>query len=220
MNRTQVLERIKQEKIVAILRGVPANRIAKTAHALSEGGIRCMEIAINQTNAQAVHETMDCIRLLKDTFGDSLLLGAGTVLTKEQVDEASRAGAEYMISPNFSPEVVNRTKEIGSVSIPGAFTPSEAAAAYAQGADIVKMFPADLLGAGYIKALRGPLGFIPLMAVGGIDNRNVQDFLKAGACAVGVGGNLVSSDAILADDFESITRAAREYAQSISAYRA
>lgn len=215
MNGTEILEQIKKEKIVAILRGVSKDRIAKTAQALLNGGIRCMEIAINQTDAETVRETMDSIRLLKETFGDKILLGAGTVLTEKQVDQAVDAGAMYMISPSFNEAVVRHVKEIGSISIPGAFTPSEAVNAYQAGADIVKMFPAGLLGSGYIKAVRGPLSFIPLMAVGGVNVQNVPDFLKAGACAVGVGGNLVSLEAIRAGDFEKITRAAQEYISNL-----
>lgn len=220
MDRTTILEQIKKERIVAILRGVSIDRIAKTARALAEGGIRCMEIAINQTDGNTIRETMNSIRLLKETFGETILLGAGTVLTADQVDEATRAGAGYIISPNFSEAVVRRTKEIGSVSIPGAFTPSEAEEAYRAGADIVKMFPAGLLGPEYIKAVRGPLSYIPLMAVGGVNTQNIPQFLKAGACSVGVGGSLVPSDAVNSGNFEKLTKTAEEYVNSIAECRA
>lgn len=216
MNGTTILEQIKKEKIVAILRGVSIDRIAKTAGALADGGIRCMEIAIDQADAGTIRETMDSIRLLQETFGERILLGAGTVLTAEQAEEAVRAGAGYIISPNFREEVVRRTKEIGGVSIPGAFTPSEAVDAYRAGADIVKMFPAGLLGPEYIRAVRGPLGYIPMMAVGGVNDRNIPQFLKAGVCSIGVGGSLVSLEAVNSGDFEKLTKTAEEYVGSIA----
>ncbi len=219
MNRTAILEQIKKGKIVAILRGVAADKIVKTAEALADGGIRCMEIAISQTNADTVRGTMDSIRILKETFGEKVLLGAGTVLTSGQVEEATRAGATYIISPNFRKAVVRRTKEIGSVSIPGAFTASEAVEAYETGADIVKIFPAGLLGPAYIKALRGPLGHIPMMAVGGVNAQNIPQFLKAGVCSVGVGGNLVPLDAVNSGDFEQLRQTAADYVKCVRSSR-
>lgn len=213
------MEQIKREKIVAIFRGVPTDRIAKTARALAEGGIRCMEIALDQTDADAVRKVIDSIRLLKETFGEKILLGAGTVLTDGQVEEAARAGASFILSPNFNEKVVRRTREVGCISVPGALTPSEAVDAYRTGADIIKIFPAGVLGSGYIKAVRGPLGHIPMMAVGGVNLQNVREFLQAGAGSVGVGGSLVSLDAVRSGNFKELTKTAKEYADRVAEYR-
>lgn len=215
MDAVRILQEIKKRKIVAIVRGVSLQQILKTAEALEAGGIKCLEIAINQASGETIQETFDSIKILKETLGSRIFLGAGTVLTVKQVDMAAEAGAEYIISPNVDEQVIRHTKAIGKGSIPGAFTPSEAIAAYNSGADIVKLFPAGLLGPDYIKAVRGPLGYIPFMAVGGVDTENAAQFLKVGACGVGVGGNLVSLNAIAAGDFAQLTKTAKAYLKSL-----
>ena len=121
-----------------------------------------------------------------------------------------------MISPDTNPQVVRRTKELGKVSIPGAFTPTEAVEAHRCGADIVKLFPAALLGVNYLKALRGPLGHIRFSAVGGIDAQNAAAFLQAGACCLGVGGTLVSLPAIRSGQYRLLTDAARGLCRAVS----
>ena len=215
MDTAQILQEIKKRKLIAIVRGVKSGQIVETAGALGAGGIPCLEIAIDQTSGETVQETFRSIKLVKETFGDRIFLGAGTVLTEEQVNAAAEAGAEYMISPNTDEKVIRRTKAIGKISIPGAFTPSEAVAAYRAGADIVKLFPAGLLGPDYIKAIRGPLGHIPFTAVGGVDLTNAALFLRAGACGVSVGGNLVSLKHIAAGDFAYLTKTAQDFVKAI-----
>ena len=207
----QTLEAIKNEKIIAIIRGIPTSLILKTAQSLLDGGIRLMEITFNQESAETLQETVDSIRLVHEQLGDQVLLGAGTVTTPEQVDMAKECGALYIISPNVEKDVIHRTREQELLSIPGAFTPSEIAEAYQAGAHIVKLFPAGLLGTAYLKAVRGPLSHIPMSAVGGIDAANIADFLKAGACCVGIGGSLVSRSRVLAGKFDEIT----EYAKTL-----
>ena len=185
-----VLERIYEEKIIAIVRGIPSGKIAALAQALAEGGVSCIEVTFDQTNPE---ETLTSLRTIKSELGDRICLGAGTVMTVEQVEQAAQAGAEYMISPNVDEAVIRATKALGKVSIPGAMTPTETAFAYQCGADIVKLFPAGLLGPAYIKAVKTPLKHIPVSAVGNITIENCADFIQAGAVGVGVGGNLVSA---------------------------
>lgn len=211
MKVAQVLQEILDGKIVAIIRGVKPHYIIETARALKAGGIRCLEVTFDQSSEATINETLESLRLIRDTFGVEVLLGAGTVVSKEQVRMAVEAGAEYIISPNTDVEVIRYTKELGKVSIPGAFTPTEAVTAYEAGADIVKLFPAGLLGTSYIKALNGPLGHIPYTAVGGVNEENAADFIAAGASGVGVGGNLVSVKAIEAGEFHKITETAQKY---------
>ena len=166
-----------------------------------------------QNESQTV--TLDAIANIKKEMGDQVCVGAGTVMTVEQVRLAAEAGAEYMISPNTEPEVIYATKQLGKVSIPGAMTPTEVAYAYQCGADIVKMFPAGILGPGYIKAVKAPLKHVPVTAVGGVNAKNCVEFFKAGASGVGVGGNLVSPELVNAGRFDEITALALEYTNAL-----
>lgn len=207
-----VLERIYEEKIIAIVRGIPSGKIAALAQALAEGGVSCIEVTFDQTNPE---ETLTSLRTIKSELGDRICLGAGTVMTVEQVEQAAQAGAEYMISPNVDEAVIRATKALGKVSIPGAMTPTETAFAYQCGADIVKLFPAGLLGPAYIKAVKAPLKHIPVSAVGNITIENCADFIQAGAVGVGVGGNLVSALLVKEDCFSQITATARAYREKL-----
>lgn len=207
-----VLERIYEEKIIAIVRGIPSGKIAALAQALAEGGVSCIEVTFDQTNPE---ETLTSLRTIKSELGDRICLGAGTVMTVEQVEQAAQAGAEYMISPNVDEAVIRATKALGKVSIPGAMTPTETAFAYQCGADIVKLFPAGLLGPTYIKAVKAPLKHIPVSAVGNITIENCADFIQAGAVGVGVGGNLVSALLVNEGCFSQITATARAYREKL-----
>lgn len=210
-----ILNRIFEGKIVAIVRGIGPDRIIDTVAALMDGGIKLLEVTFNQENESTVLETVKCLELIKKEYGDRVCLGAGTVVTPEQVDKAAAAGVEYIISPNTDVEVIKRTKESGKISIPGALTPTEIMAAYNSGADIVKIFPAGVLGLDYIKALLAPLSHIPVVAVGGVNVDNIDQFIKAGAKGVGVGGNLVDKKAIYAGEYNKITAVAKAYVEKL-----
>lgn len=211
--REQVLQAVKENKIVAILRGVDAKDIVAAVDAMYEGGIRLAEITFDQSSAAGIENTRACIRLVAENC--RVIPGAGTVMTPEQVEIAAAAGAKYIISPNADEAVIRRTRELGLVSMPGAFTPTEIASAYAWGADVVKVFPAGQLGPAYIKAVRAPLKHIPLMAVGGVSDANARAFLEAGCAGVGVGGKLVDVKAIAAGDFASVTASARSLCEAV-----
>lgn len=212
----ETLQRIMDGKIVAIVRGIDSSKIAQLAQALEAGGITCIEVTFDQSAPEKVKNTLDGIANIKAALGDRVCVGAGTVMTVEQVNQAAQAGAEYMISPNTDPEVIAETKRLNKISIPGAMTPSEVADAYKCGADIVKMFPAGILGSAYIKAVKAPLKHIPVTAVGGVNPQNCAEFIRAGACGVGVGGNLVSSELVNAGRFDEITALAKEYTQALA----
>ena len=212
MNNT--LERIKKEKIIAIVRGVASDKIVDLANALSDGGIKCIEVTFDQSSQKGIEETFRSIKLLAEMDAD-ICVGAGTVMTAEQVNMAYEAGAKYIISPNTDEKVIKETKKLDMVSIPGAFTPSEVVDAYNYGADIVKIFPGGLLGVDYVKALKGPLSHIPLTAVGNINQKNCADYIKAGCVGVGVGGSLVSKVLVNEGRFDEITAIAAEYVKAI-----
>lgn len=209
-----VLERILEGKIIAILRGLDLENTIKTAEAIKNGGIRLIEIPFDQT--KPLSYTMEKIRGICDRFsGEGVLAGAGTVLTVEQVHSAREAGADYIITPTCSPEVIKETKALGMVAMPGAMTPTEIEQCYRAGADIVKVFPSDNLGISYLKAVRGPLSYIPLSAVGGVSLDNMKDFFAAGVCCVGIGGNIADKRLIEAGDFEGIRSLAAAYAAKV-----
>lgn len=210
-----MLEDLKKHKIVAICRGVSTENILQTAEALYKGGIRFMEVTFNQKADDPIAETAASIALLNEKMGDKMYFGAGTVLTAEQVDAAIDAGAKYIISPNFSPDVIKRTVERGAISMPGCLTPSEVVSAYEAGAHIVKLFPAGNLGTGYIKAVMAPISHIPLMAVGGVNASNMREFLDLGVMGLGIGGNLVDTKLIAAGKFDEITNIALTYTSQI-----
>jgi 2-dehydro-3-deoxyphosphogluconate aldolase/(4S)-4-hydroxy-2-oxoglutarate aldolase len=204
-----IFEKIKKERVIAIIRGVSNDTLPSLTKALYDGGIRLIEITINQ--AGDIKDTLDAISFISEEYDGKMAVGAGTVLTAAQVESVVSAGAKYVLSPNASQPVIERTKELGLVSIPGAFTPTEIEAAYEWGADIVKVFPASNLGPAYIKAIRAPLNHIPLIAVGGINADNSDDFMKAGVIGLGVGGALTSPK----ESLESITALAQKIIANI-----
>lgn len=199
--------------IITIIRGLSPDCAEKTVEAIHAGGLHLAEITFDQTAPPKI--TADIIRTLSRQFEGKVLIGAGTVMTLEQLHAAYNAGAAYIISPNADSSVIRETKRLGLLSMPGAYTATEVARCYAEGADIVKVFPSDSAGPGYIKALRGPLHHIPLAAVGGVNLDNIRDFFDAGACCVGIGSNIVSKQAVQAGDFDRIRLLAAAYAAKL-----
>ena len=146
---------------------------------------------------------------------DRLLVGAGTVIRPEQVAMTYQAGGHYLVTPTTQPEIIRMGKALGMGLFPGAFSPSEILAAWEAGADAVKVFPASSVGPGYIKAIRGPLSQIPLMAVGGVNEKNAADFMKAGCVGLGIGGNLVNKEWIKNGEWDRITALAKEFVNAV-----
>ena len=215
--KQQIIQRVLDKKIVVIVRGVYGEDCLKLAEALCEGGIELMEVTFDQSSVENQQKTVDTIRLINEKLAGKMVMGAGTVTTLEMLDAAYKAGAKFIVSPDMNPEIIAKTAELGLVSMPGAMTPTEILAAYRAGADFVKIFPVSNLGASYVKAVRGPLNQIRLLAVGGVNEKNVADFMKAGAVGAGVGGNLVNKDWIAAGEFDKITALAKEFIQNANA---
>ena len=210
------LEYVKERKIVAIVRGLSPEYLIRLGHAFEESGIGLMEVTYNQSAPETWKDTANGIEAVEKEFGDRLLVGAGTVITLEQVSMTYNAGGHYLVTPTTQPEIIRAGKALGLGLYPGAFTPSEILAAYEAGADAVKVFPASCLGPGYIKAIRAPLSHIPLMAVGGVNEKNAADFLKAGCVGLGVGGNLVNKEWIRNGEWEKITALAKEFKKAVA----
>ena len=210
------LEYVKKRKIVAIVRGLSPEYLIRLGHAFEEGGIGLMEVTYNQSAPETWKDTAKGIEAVEKEFGDRLLVGAGTVITLEQVSMTYNAGGHYLVTPTTQPEIIRAGKALGLGLYPGAFTPSEILAAYDAGADAVKVFPASCLGPGYIKAIRAPLSHIPLMAVGGVNEKNAADFMKAGCVGLGVGGNLVNKEWIRNGEWEKITALAKEFKKAVA----
>lgn len=209
------LEWVKTSKIIAIVRGLKTEYMIPLSEALLRGGIDLMEVTFNQKEPSSFTDTAEAIRAVSRHMEGKMLVGAGTVLTFEQLDLAVNAGAKYIITPNVNPELIRRAKSMGVNVFPGAMTPSEAVTAMDAGADIVKIFPAGELGPGYIKAIRAPLGHIPMMAVGGVNEKNAADFILAGCCGIGVGGNLVNKNWIEEGSWDKIESLASEYRKAV-----
>lgn len=178
---------LDEAPIVAILRGVTPDDAAEVCLALVRGGIRLIEITLNSP------QPLESIRRVAPVLQEhGALLGAGTVLAAEEVEQVATAGGRYVVSPNFAPPVVQRTRELGLVSCPGVFTPSECFAAVAAGADYLKLFPARNLGLDYFRDLRAVLS-APLLAVGGVNHENIAAYLRV-AAGVGIGSGLYARD--------------------------
>lgn len=210
-NKAELIETIRLEKIIAIIRGVARQDLPQLLDALAAGGIRMAEITFDQTGRTTDAETAASIADMKAHMRGRMHIGAGTVMTVGQAERAMKAGAEFLISPNVDPEVIRYTVANGCVSIPGAMTPTEAATAYDSGADLVKIFPADTLGLPYLKALMAPLAHIPFLAVGGVNEENIGDFLAAGLVGVGIGSSLTPKRLIAEGRFDEIAELAGQY---------
>src|SRR5216684_1098319 len=199
------LRRVLESGIVAVVRAPDSDHMVEVARALADGGVTVVEFTMSVPNA------LDVVRQVRQALGDRLLLGAGTVLDVETARAALLAGAEYLVAPTLNLDVIRLCQRYGKLVMPGAFTPTEILTAWEAGADVVKVFPADVLGPAFFKALRGPLPQIRLMPTGGVDLTTAAAFLRAGACCLGVGGQLVEPKAVAERNFDRIRDLARQY---------
>ena len=205
-----VLSQILTCKIVAIIRGAAPQNVVEIAEALHEGGVQCLEITLNSPNALQVIES------IATKMEGRILVGAGTVLNATEAANAITAGAKFIISPITNIETIGKTKQLGAVSIPGAFTPTEIFTAYSGGGDIIKVFPGSS-GPGFIKEVLAPLPHIPLMPTGGINLGNIHEFKNAGAVAFGVGKSLVDTNQKVTDAYlDEIIKNAQRFIQAIN----
>jgi 2-dehydro-3-deoxyphosphogluconate aldolase/(4S)-4-hydroxy-2-oxoglutarate aldolase len=209
MSREQSLERVIACGIVAVVRFSDPGPLVEVVKALADGGVTVAEVTLTVPNA------LEVIRQAKQHLGDRVLLGAGTVLDPETARAALLAGAEFIVAPSLNLDVIKLCRRYDKIVMPGAFTPTEIVAAWEAGADVVKVFPAEIVGPAFFKAMRGPLPQIKLMPTGGVDLTTAPEFLKAGAVCLGVGSQMVDPRAVAAGDFAKITQLAKQYVEIV-----
>ena len=211
--RKAVLTKIERERVIAIVRDAEQESFVKSIQALYEGGIRLVEVTFDRLGNRSTQETSDMIKMLVETFGDDMCIGAGTVTCAEEVFAAFEAGASYIISPNCDPDIISLARKLGLVSIPAAYTATEIAAALKYGADYIKLFPADQVSEEYVKAIRAPLSDAKLLAVGGVNADNAGKFFEMGFCGIGVGSNLYEKKLIKEKNFDALCALASQYSR-------
>lgn len=205
MSRESDLQRVLDTGIVSIIRAKSGEQLVNVAKALYEGGIDVIEVTFT------VPGVLDIIAAVKKELGNKILLGAGTVLDTETARAAILAGAEFIVTPTVNPEVIKLCNRYSKVIMPGGFTPTEVLTAWDAGADIVKVFPAEIGGPALLKAIAGPLPQVRLLPTGGVTLETLPSFIKAGACAVGLGSALVEAKAVESGDMARIRSLAEQY---------
>lgn len=214
--KENIQKALAETRVVAIIRGFDPDVCLHLAEAYMNGGIRLVEVTFNQSSPAEWVKTVEAVKAVKSRLGDVMHVGAGTVMTEEQLSMCADAGAGFMVSPNVNCRLIRSCVRRGMVAMPGAMTPSEAVDAWDAGAQYVKVFPAGPLGVAYVKAVRAPLSHIPMLAVGGISAGNAAEFIHAGCAGVGVGGNLTNKEWIALRAWDKIEEAARQLVQSVS----
>ena len=210
MSASETVAQVLKTRIVAVVRAPSPDRVVDICRALADGGVNVLEVTFT------VPDALDVIRKVRDELGDRITLGAGTVLDTETCRAAILAGAEFIVSPTLNLDLIRLCKRYDKAVMPGAFTPTEILTAWEAGADIVKVFPADVGGPAYFKAIRGPLPQIRLMPTGGVNLDTARAFLDAGAVALGAGSSLVSKEAVASGDMAKITALAKQFIEVAS----
>jgi 2-dehydro-3-deoxyphosphogluconate aldolase/(4S)-4-hydroxy-2-oxoglutarate aldolase len=212
---TRTLQALKETGVVAVIRADQAEDLIDVSRALRQGGVKFVEITMTVPGALGVIEK--ATQVLK---AEEVYIGAGTVLDAETARLAILAGACYIVSPAFRPDVIATCKRYAVPVMPGAMTPTEVLNAWEAGADVVKIFPAGIGGPQFFKDLKGPFPFVELMPTGAVNRQTAPQFIKAGACAVGVGGELVGKPLIETKDFATITQNAKDFITIVAAAKA
>jgi 2-dehydro-3-deoxyphosphogluconate aldolase/(4S)-4-hydroxy-2-oxoglutarate aldolase len=210
MSRSDVVKKIVENGAVAVIRLKNGSKFNKIAEALYTGGVASIELTMTTPNAFMLLEEASRI------FSDKMMLGMGSVLNPNDAQKAIDAGAKYIVSPVFKKEILQTAHKNNTAAMPGCFSPTEIQTAYEEGADIIKVFPADIVGMAFFKAIKAPLPHLKLMPTGGVSLTNAGDWLKAGACAVGIGSALLNQKAIDENNFSVLTENARVLMQSIN----
>ncbi|MCS7024878.1 MAG: bifunctional 4-hydroxy-2-oxoglutarate aldolase/2-dehydro-3-deoxy-phosphogluconate aldolase [Bryobacteraceae bacterium] len=215
MTKHQVLSAIIEIGVVPVVRTATAEQALRAIDAIYEGGIRAAEITMTVPGAVAALEKV------ADKFGHKIVLGAGTVLDPETCRACFLAGAQFIVTPSLRLSVIEMARRYAKPILPGALTPTEVLTAWEHGADVVKVFPANAVGGPkYIKALKGPFPQIEMIPTGGVNLETAGEFLKAGACAVAVGGELVDGKTLQEGRYEVITQRAKQYLEVVRKARA
>jgi 2-dehydro-3-deoxyphosphogluconate aldolase/(4S)-4-hydroxy-2-oxoglutarate aldolase len=213
MNKLLSIRHLVESRALGIIRVNQAGDLVRIAQALYAGGLSCVEITMTTPGA---------LRAIEEAAGelDGVLMGAGTVLDAATARQAILAGAEFLVTPTLEPDVIEMAHRYGKVVIPGAMTPTEILTAWEMGADMVKVFPASILGPKYLRAVHGPLPQIPLVPTGGITGENAGDFIRAGAAMVCGGSWLVDKKAVAGGRYEFLTERARILLEAVKNARA
>ena len=209
MNKQVVLEKVKELGLLAVIRGPSPELTVQMVEALVKGGVKGIEITYSTPNAEEV------VKRLAAKFGDSIVLGMGTLTKPEQAESAKAAGASFLVSPICEPELVKAMIATGLLTMAGALTPTEVYQAYSLGTDVVKIFPGSLGGPAYVKALKGPFPYIPMMPTGGVNAGNAADWFAAGVVAVGAGSELCPPQLAKEGKFDEITKKAAEFVEIV-----
>ena len=205
----KTLKTILENKAVAVIRMNDSAKLIKVAEAIYKGGVQSVEITMTVPGALKIIEEAS------KTVGDFINIGVGSVLNKQTANDAISAGAKYVVSPVFKPEIVQEAKKHNIPVMPGAFSPTEILTAFEAGADVVKVFPADIVGMAFFKGVLAPMPHLKLMPTGGVSLTNAGDWIKAGACAVGVGSALLDKKAIAEENYSLLTTNAEKLIASI-----
>ncbi|MFZ0455126.1 MAG: bifunctional 4-hydroxy-2-oxoglutarate aldolase/2-dehydro-3-deoxy-phosphogluconate aldolase [Ignavibacteriaceae bacterium] len=206
----EALKTILENKAVAVIRMHDSAKLIKVAEAIYKGGVQSVEITMTVPGALKIIEEAS------KAFGDYINIGVGSVLNKQTASDAINAGAKYVVSPVFKPEILREAKKHNIPVIPGAFSPTEILTAFEDGADVVKVFPADIVGMAFFKGVLAPMPHLKLMPTGGVSLTNAGDWIKAGACAVGVGSALLDKKAIAEENYSLLTQNAEKLIASIN----
>jgi 2-dehydro-3-deoxyphosphogluconate aldolase / (4S)-4-hydroxy-2-oxoglutarate aldolase len=204
-----VVESLRRHVVVAVMRAPTPAAALSGVGALVKGGVRALEITYSTPDAASV------ISRVREEYGDTVVVGAGTVTTAEQVAESAEAGAQFLVCPGTTAAVAAAMRHTGIPFALGALTPSEVMAAVQEGADVVKLFPGSLGGPAYLAALRGPFPDVPLMPTGGVSVENARSWLDAGAICLGAGSDLVSARLLSEGDFDEVTRRAASFVSAV-----
>jgi len=213
MNKVDVLEKVKDLGLLAVIRGPSAELTVKMVEALVAGGVLGIEITYSTPNAE------DVVRTLSKMLGNGIVLGMGTLTKPEQALSAREAGANFIVSPVCESNLVKSMVESGLLTMAGALTPTEVLHAYNLGADVIKIFPGSLGGPAYVKALKGPFPYIPMMPTGGVSAYNVAEWFSTGVVAVGAGSELCPPQLAKEGKFDEITKRAAEFVQVVKSAR-
>lgn len=200
-----MIELMDKNRIIAIFRNVPFEKVIQTAKALYDGGIRLMEVTMNSA------DFIETMQLMKKELPEDVRVGAGTVVDLESAIKAITADAEYIVAPNTDVQVIKYCVSNNIPVFPGAMTPSEVMVAYKAGCTAVKLFPMGTLGLSYLKEIKGPLDSVPLVITGGVNVENVVDFVNAGASYFGIGSSLLKKDLISQCRFEELKELAARF---------
>ena len=210
MDKEKILSEIFKVKAVAVLRVKEVEKLKKIIDAICAGGVSVVEITMTVPNAIQLIEKMN------KELDKNIVLGVGSVLNKSVAEDAIRAGAKYVVSPVLKKEIIETSHKYSIPAMPGCFTPTEIQTAYEYGADIIKVFPADIVGIAFFKAILAPLPHLKLMPTGGVSLTNAGDWIKAGACAVGIGSALLDKKAIADENYSILTENASTIMKSIA----